>query len=111
MQIEINLRTYYKDVDIESLIETLFFYQVTDIRALQYTASGEIFYKLRFSEEYKLLQQRRNARINKTPLENIPILYTDRRKITKKKFLDLQQLKNAMPRDYQNYYDNLPHED
>lgn len=43
------------------------------------------FYKLRFSEDYKLLNQRRNARVNKIPFENITNLYNERRKITKKK--------------------------
>lgn len=85
-------------------------FQVTDIQALKYTPPGEIFYKLKFTEEYQLLSQCRNARINNIPFHNSPNLYNKRRKITKKKFLDLQQLKNSMPRDYQNYYDNLPHE-
>ncbi|CAH0405107.1 unnamed protein product [Chilo suppressalis] len=86
--------------------------KVTDIRALKYAPSGEIFYKLRFTTEYTLLNQRKNVRISKTPFENIPELYTECRNITnKKKYSDLQQLKNSMPRDYQNYYDNLPHED
>lgn len=84
-------------------------FQVTDIRALKYTAPGEIFYKLKFIEEYQLLSQPRNARINNIPFHNLPNLYNKRRKITKKKFLDIKQLKNSMPRDYQNYYDNLPH--
>ncbi|CAF4857457.1 unnamed protein product [Pieris macdunnoughi] len=84
--------------------------KVTDIRALKYTPSREIFYKLKLTEDYKLLNQRRNARINNIPFHNLPDLYNERRKITKKKYLDLQQLKNSMPRDYQNYYDNLPHE-
>ncbi|KAF9810155.1 hypothetical protein SFRURICE_012188, partial [Spodoptera frugiperda] len=40
---------------------------VTDIRALQYKPSGEIFYKLRFGDEWKLLNQR------KTPVEAVPV--------------------------------------
>lgn len=44
-------------------------------------------------------------------MENLPQLYNERRKITKKKFNDLQQLKSSMPTDFQNYYDNLPYDD
>ncbi|CAF4910209.1 unnamed protein product [Pieris macdunnoughi] len=84
--------------------------KVTDIRAFKYAPSREIFYKLKLTKEYKLLNQRRNARINNIPFHNLPDLYNERRKITKKIYLDLQQLKNSMPRDYQNYYGNLPHE-
>ncbi|CAG5042428.1 unnamed protein product [Parnassius apollo] len=65
--------------------------KVTDIRALKYAPSGEIFYKLKLTDEYKLLNQRRNARINNIPFNNIPNLYNERRKITKKKVLRFTQ--------------------
>lgn len=82
--------------------------KVTDIRGLKYMPSGEISYKLNFSDAYKPLNQRKFAN---TPVKNLTNLYKERRKITKKKYLDLQQLKTAMPKDYQTFYDNLPHED
>lgn len=87
------------------------FFQVTDIRCLKYDPFGRVYYKLRFSDQYTLLNQRRNNNVDQTLLENLPQMYDQRRKIKKKKYLDLQELKNTMPDDYQNYYENLPHEE
>lgn len=87
------------------------FLQVTDTRCLKYDPSGRVYYKLRFSDQYTLLSQRRNKNVNQTPMENLPQMYDQRRKIKKRKYDDLHELKNTMPDDYQNYYENLPHED
>lgn len=84
---------------------------MTDLRALKYVPTGEIFYKLRFPEEFQMLDQRRNKSQAAIAFENIPGQYNERIKITKKKYSDLQLLKNSMPKDYQTFYDNLPHDD
>lgn len=85
------------------------FLQVTDLRALQYRPNGDVMYKLRFGEEWKILNQRKTP-VVPVKVDDLKNLYDQRRKITKKKFSDLQQLKSSMPRDYHAYYDALPHE-
>lgn len=80
---------------------------------LMYDRSGRIYYKLRFSDpEYTLLIQRKDNNMVQTPVENLLQIYGERRKIKKKKyFYYLQELKNTMPDDYQQFYENLPHEE
>lgn len=73
-----------KTTILDGTLNNISMFQVTDIRALKYTPPGEIFYKLKFTEEYQLLSQRKNARIDNIPFHNLPKLYNERRKITKK---------------------------
>ncbi|CAG4931564.1 unnamed protein product [Parnassius apollo] len=84
--------------------------KVTDIRALQYK-TGNIYFKLRFTDEWQLLPQRRNENITVKPIESLPDLHRSRLKINSRKFNDLQELKNTLSSDYRDYYDNIPHED
>ena len=85
------------------------FLQVTDIRALQYKPDGTINYKLRFTEDWQPLPQRRNIQIQPIEIDRLPNLYSSRLKITAKKFSDLQDLKSSVPDDYHYFYDHIPH--
>lgn len=85
-------------------------FQVTDIRALQYKPSGEILYKLRFSEDWVYLPHRIDNNVIPKSIATLRQLHSNRLKITKRKYNDLQELKLTMPTDYHHYYDNIPHE-
>lgn len=76
---------------------------VTDIRELLYK-DGDIFFKLRHPDEWKILPQRRLRIILK-----LTALYNTPRKIDKTKYDSLQSLKNYMHRDHHYFYDNLKH--
>lgn len=84
---------------------------VTDIRALKYMPDGQILYKLKFSDLWTTLPQRKNVKVIPKELNCLPNLYNNRLKVTKRKFDDLQSLKNSMPKDFHNYYDSIPYED
>lgn len=56
---------------------------VTDIRALKYTPDGNIFYKLRFPDEWYLLNVRRNNNCKPRKFDDLPQLHTTRIKIKK----------------------------
>jgi hypothetical protein len=84
--------------------------KVTDIRALRYTPEGEIYYKASFVDEWKRIPQRKNTKIKTHSWEQLKQLYTERRKITAKKYEDLQAIKKTLPVDYHKFYDDLPHE-
>ncbi|CAG4981288.1 unnamed protein product [Parnassius apollo] len=83
--------------------------KVTDIRALQYK-KGNIYFKLRFTDEWQLLPQRCDRNITPTAIESLPDLHENRLKIKNRKFKDLQELKYTIPVDYRDFYDNIPHE-
>ncbi|KAK7115597.1 hypothetical protein V1264_001435 [Littorina saxatilis] len=80
--------------------------QVTYIRALLYTADGQISYKLHLSDSWSPLPRRPN-RGGAAPLTQ---LYTQLRPIKLTKFRDLQQLKHVIPREYHEFYNSLPHQ-
>lgn len=84
--------------------------KVTDIRALRYTPSGDIYFKLRFTDPWTSLPQRIDKKVNALNWSDLQQLYRARRKITAKKFEDLQILKNKLSNDYHSFYDELPHE-
>ncbi|KAG5893081.1 hypothetical protein JTB14_029477 [Gonioctena quinquepunctata] len=84
--------------------------KVTDLRALKYSPNGEIHYKLRFGEDFRLLPQRKNNKIEPCNISQLNNLFTERRNITRKKYQDLQELKNSLPGDFHEYYTALPHE-
>lgn len=75
---------------------------VTDIRVLLYK-NGDTMYKLRHTENWTLLPQRRKSDLYESP----KALYAEPRKIEKSKFENLQALKPFMHRDYHYFYDNL----
>lgn len=83
--------------------------KVTDIRALMYSPSGNISYKLRFTEPWALLPQRKGDFTAKN-FDEMQNLHQGRLKIKAKKYHDLQQIKEVLPADFRGYYDNLPHD-
>ncbi|XP_060808417.1 uncharacterized protein LOC132903662 [Amyelois transitella] len=81
---------------------------VTNLRALKYS-EGKIVYKLRHSS---IVWEELPIRIKKiciVPWNDIPPLYSARLQITKDKYMDLQELKSSMEKDYHKFYDDLPH--
>lgn len=81
---------------------------VTDLRAIQYSPSGEINYKLRHPDEYKKLEFRQSQKQMPVTFSELPPLYTKAIPIKKQKWDHLQQLKSSIPKDYHSFYDNLP---
>ena len=84
--------------------------KVTDIRGMKYTLNGEVFFKLRFPDDWSTLPQKINKSVKAMHFSNFLGLYAERRKITNKKYEDLQYLKASLPKDHHKYYDELPHE-
>lgn len=81
---------------------------VVDIRALQYLPNGTINYKLKHGDDWKLLPHSRadkNITVDETPRS----LYQTERKITDEKYNHLQQMKDVLPKDVHQFYNNLPH--
>ena len=70
---------------------------------------GNIYYKLRFTDEWLLLPQRRDKLITTKDIEQLPNLYSERLIIKNRKFQDLQDLKTTLPSDYHDFYDNIPY--
>lgn len=83
---------------------------VTDLKQLRYNPSGGIDFKLRHTEEWQQLNLRINTRQDAFNSEELPDLYTTKRKITKEKFNHLQQLKRGLEEDYHFFYDNILYE-
>jgi hypothetical protein len=79
---------------------------VTDIHALRYVPSGEVFYKLRHIDTWSLLPNRRNTAKHYVPKN----LYTKPVNISADKFKSLQELKACIPKEYHTFYDNLSHD-
>lgn len=113
--------TYLNHTVFKSFDEVIFFKsirpgrgigdaKVTDIRALQYTPNGEIYFKLRFTDDWKILPQRKSPAVIALPFNSLRNQYSTKRKITKRKFEDLQYLKNFLPEDYRHYYETLLHD-
>lgn len=79
---------------------------VVQLKTIKYTCEG-ISYKLQYDEEYRLLPHR-PKNINLAQAE-FPKLHTAPLPITERKFKDLQEIKNVIPRDCWPFYDTLPH--
>lgn len=79
---------------------------VVQLKVIKYTCEG-IFYKLQFDEDYRLLPHR-PKNISLVQAE-FPKLHSAPLSITERKFKDLQEIKNVIPRDCWPYYDSLPH--
>jgi hypothetical protein len=82
---------------------------VTDIKAIKYTENGEIFYKLRHTGNWDRLNQRFKE-LPACHFNDLPPLYTERKKIKAEKFKHLQCLKESLLQDYHSFYNNIPHE-
>ncbi|GLV46148.1 hypothetical protein CBL_02864 [Carabus blaptoides fortunei] len=85
-------------------------FQVIDIRALKFTPTGELFYKLRFTDQWETLRQRKKATTQPCPLDQLDNLYPDRLTIKGRKFNELQEFKKVLDVDFHEYYKNIPHE-
>lgn len=85
-------------------------YKVTDIRGMQYTPNGEINYKIRFPHKWQNLPQKVNKNILAMDWSNLQQLHQNRRKITNRKYEDLQFLKSTLKKSHHKFYDDLPHE-
>ncbi|CAH1980784.1 unnamed protein product [Acanthoscelides obtectus] len=82
--------------------------KVTDIRGLKYTPAGDIYYKLRMSDEWELLPQRK-SQVDIIAWTELDHLYKDNIPISARKYSDLQEIKCTIPADYHHFYNNLPH--
>lgn len=82
--------------------------KVTDLRALKYLPNGEIFYKVAHDQKYELLPQRKNTVNYDLPYDQ---LYSNRLKISIKKWKDLQEMKSVLPADVHYFHDMIPHQD
>ena len=71
--------------------------KVTDISAIKYWTKAEIYYKIKFSDNWYVLAQR----IYRLSLGQFSSsLHTEKCKINLQKFEDLLNLKNSLPKDY-----------
>lgn len=82
---------------------------VTDLRALKYCPTGEIYYKLQFADDWQPLTKRTCRNKNVISTETIPQLYNAPPKIKTEKFQHLQDLKHVIPKDFHSFYDKLRH--
>ena len=80
---------------------------VTDIRALLYKPTGEVAYKLRHTEDYEDLPQRRRSVSMRDTTSRVTPLYQEPVPIKKEKYNHLQQLKTLIPSQYHHFYDSL----
>lgn len=83
--------------------------KVTDIRALMYSPTGTISYKLRFGDAWTVLPQRKTI-VSAKKFGEMADLHKSRLKIKARKYNDLQTIKSVLPADFREFYDNLPHD-
>lgn len=84
---------------------------VTDLRVLEYCASGVIMFKLNYNYTFLELLRRPNKIDEDKMYCEFPKLYSTQRKISLDKWNDLQSLKTIMPYDCHSFFDSLPHMD
>ncbi|CAH2001882.1 unnamed protein product [Acanthoscelides obtectus] len=82
------------------------YYNVTDIRGLKYTAAGDIYYKLRLSDDWELLSQSK-SKVDIITWTVLDHLYKDKIPISARKYSDLQEINCTIPADYHHFYNNL----
>ena len=81
--------------------------KVHDLRAIQYTDDGKVYFKLSFSDkEWSLIPQRQQITAVEVEWEK---MFSRLIPIKKRKFDDLQSMKHVMPAECHNFFDNLPH--
>jgi len=83
---------------------------VTDLRCIKYLPSGEIQWKLRHTDDWKLLLQPRRGAIHGCDDANIKPLYSSSIPIKFDKYKDLQSLKSVILPDFHSFYDTLRHQ-
>lgn len=82
--------------------------RVVDVKAYRYLPNATIQYKLKFSDEWTDIPERKNKTIKSMSFESFPALYKERLKVKKSKFDYLQALKLPLERDYNAFYDTFP---
>lgn len=70
---------------------------------MQYDPDGNIYYKLNFNENFKILPQRPIS----TNLSEPAALYKERLTISHSKWKHLQELKSVIPFDTHGFYDGI----
>jgi hypothetical protein len=78
---------------------------VAEIRAIKYV-NGEVFYKTRYTNDWKQLPQRR-TKCNKVEYKQ---LYHEPLKIEQRKYGSLQKFKSLMLKEDWLFYDSLRHD-
>nr|CAI5820909.1 unnamed protein product [Callosobruchus analis] len=96
--------------EFSTIISSLQIRRRSYIKALRYFPDCKIQYRLRHTDPWTILNQRLNKKISLCKFQTLPSLYTERRKIKKEKYDHLQILKAGLLKDYQKFYDELPHE-
>lgn len=81
---------------------------VCDIRAIMYKYY-KACYKLSFDDDFAELPQK--IRHQPKNIGDFPQLFPERLKISKKKYLHLQEIKPKIDQSYWEFYDNLPKDD
>ncbi|GBP86446.1 hypothetical protein EVAR_67486_1 [Eumeta japonica] len=64
--------------------------KVTDIKALRYIPNGDVFFELKLTEEWTILPQRKSPVVAALPFDSLRNQHLTGRKVTKRKFDDLQ---------------------
>ncbi|KAF4527681.1 hypothetical protein B566_EDAN012647 [Ephemera danica] len=77
---------------------------VNQLRALQYTTRGEIFYKMKISDEWTAMPHTLPQ-----PSRVISPKYTEQIPISAAKYRDLQKLKSFVPEHNRHFYEQIPH--
>lgn len=85
-----------------------------NISALKYCLSGDMFYKLKFSEDFKPFlmvgtRSRSSMSLVFTSFSDLPRVYNAQLKIPKTKYDHLQGVLPSIPRNYHSFYTDLPH--
>lgn len=81
---------------------------VNEIRALKYNPNCSIDFKLRHTDVWQPLPSRFNKVVMR-PCRQLPSLYSEAITIKKEKFDHLMSLKNALEKDYHDFYNKLKH--
>ncbi|CAG7728675.1 unnamed protein product [Allacma fusca] len=79
----------------------------TDIQALKYDPNGQIFFKIHFDDDWRPLPRKPKQLVTQ---ETAPPLFGCPIKLDFKKYSDLQDLKQLLPTECHQFYDNLTYE-
>ncbi|CAG7728674.1 unnamed protein product [Allacma fusca] len=79
----------------------------TDIQALKYDPNGQIFFKIHFDDVWRPLPRKPKQLVTQ---ETAPPLFGCPIKLDFKKYSDLQDLKQLLPTECHQFYDNLTYE-
>lgn len=81
---------------------------VTDLRCIKYNPDGRLQYKLKHTDEFTDLQQRRPSKVTSSlQFMELPQLHKNPPSIKKEKWEHLQSVKQSIPKDFHSFYDEL----